>query len=79
VTAADAFRAIATAVRAAGRDIDTADALIAAIARARNAAVATRNRKHFVGLGLRLIDPWAVEHKTDEPTENGRGTPDAIK
>jgi hypothetical protein len=28
--------------------------------------VATRSRKHFVSLGL--IDPWAVEYKTDEPT-----------
>lgn len=32
--------------------------------------VATRSRTHFVSLGL--IDPWAVQYKTNEPTGNGR-------
>lgn len=33
--------------------------------------VAARSRKHFVSLGL--IDRWAAEYKTDEPTGTGRG------
>ncbi len=42
----------------AGRDPGTADSQIAAIALARGMALATRNTKHFAGLGVALIDPW---------------------
>ncbi|WP_419807239.1 type II toxin-antitoxin system VapC family toxin [Sphingomonas sp.] len=42
----------------AGRDPGTADAQIAATALTRDLALATRNTKHFAGLGLKLIDPW---------------------
>jgi hypothetical protein len=42
----------------AGRDPGTADTQIAATARARGLALATRNTKHFAGLGIELIDPW---------------------
>jgi len=42
----------------AGRNPGTADTQIAATARARGMALATRNVRHFKGLGLDLIDPW---------------------
>ena len=41
-----------------GRDPGTADTQIAATALAHGMALATRNVKHFDGLGLELIDPW---------------------
>ena len=34
------------------------DALIAAVAQANNATVVTRNTKHFVPLGVPVINPW---------------------
>ena len=43
---------------AQGRNPGTADTQIAATALARGMALATRNTKHFEGLGLTLIDPW---------------------
>jgi hypothetical protein len=42
----------------AGRNPGTADTQIAATALARGMPLATRNTKHFEGLGLELIDPW---------------------
>jgi hypothetical protein len=33
---------------------------IMAIATSRGAAVATRNRSHFEGCGIAVIDPWAA-------------------
>jgi len=42
----------------AGRNPGTADSQIAASALSRGMALATRNTKHFDGLGLRLVDPW---------------------
>lgn len=44
----------------AGRDPGTADTQIAATALSRGLALATRNTKHFEGLGLQLIDPWVA-------------------
>lgn len=44
--------------RAAGRPISQFDAQIAAIARHRGCALATRNVADFDGCGLELIDPW---------------------
>jgi predicted nucleic acid-binding protein len=46
-----------------GRGMKTgvADAMIAAIARARDASlIATRDLSHFEGCGVRLIDPWTA-------------------
>lgn len=43
----------------AGRNPGTADTQIAATALCRGFALATRNVRHFEGLGLQLIDPWA--------------------
>lgn len=57
--AAQAAGAIAADRRRVGRSIEIRDVLIAGIAAARKAALATRNVRHFEGLGLSLIDPWA--------------------
>lgn len=42
----------------AGRPVDFRDTVIAGIAIARRAAIATRNVKHFHGLKVPVIDPW---------------------
>jgi predicted nucleic acid-binding protein len=57
--AAREFADIAASRRRAGRPISEADARIAAIARSRGAALATRNVGDFAGCQLQLIDPWA--------------------
>ena len=57
--AAREFAEIAASRRRAGRPISEADARIAAIARSRGAALATRNVGDFAGCQLQLIDPWA--------------------
>ncbi|MGI9063356.1 MAG: hypothetical protein ACR2FQ_06055 [Pseudonocardiaceae bacterium] len=41
-----------------GRPITVADAQIAAICRARQSTLATRNTRDFEDTGLELIDPW---------------------
>ena len=56
--AAQAYAAIAAARRAAGRPISQFDCQIAAIARAHEAAVATRNIGDYEGCGIDVIDPW---------------------
>jgi len=57
--AARMFARIAAARRAMGRPIAQFDALIAAIARSRGAAVATRNAEDFAGCGVAVINPWS--------------------
>lgn len=57
--AAEAFADITVARSRAGRTIGVMDATIAAIAKARGAALATRNLRDFEGCGVNLIDPWA--------------------
>ena len=59
--AARAYAAIAAARRAAGRPAAQADCQVAAIARARGMAVATRNVRHFKYMGIDVIDPWEEE------------------
>jgi toxin FitB len=44
----------------AGRNISSLDGMIAAVALRHNAVLATRNTRHFDGLGLTLADPWAL-------------------
>jgi predicted nucleic acid-binding protein len=43
-----------------GRNPGTADTQIAAMALAKGMKLATRNVRHFEGLGLELIDPWTA-------------------
>ena len=57
--AARAYAEIAAARRAAGRPASQADVQIAAIARSRGMAVATRNIRDFDGMGIDSMDPWA--------------------
>lgn len=56
--AASAYAAIAAKRRAAGRPISQFDCQIAAIARAHEATVATRNTGDYEGCGIDVIDPW---------------------
>ena len=56
--AAQAYAEIAVARRRAGRPISQFDAQIAAIARSRDAGVATRNIADFEGCGIGVVDPW---------------------
>ena len=44
----------------AGRPVDMRDTQIAGIALARRATLATRNVKHFQGLSVPVVDPWAI-------------------
>jgi len=45
----------------AGRAVDLRDTLIAGIALARRATIATRNTKHFEGLDVPVVNPWDEE------------------
>ena len=44
--------------RRAGRIVDLRDTLIAGIAQARRATIATRNTRHFDGVDVPVVDPW---------------------
>jgi predicted nucleic acid-binding protein len=56
--AAALYARIASQRRRVGRPISHFDAQVAAIALARGAALATRNRRDFEGCGVKLFDPW---------------------
>lgn len=58
--AAVAAGAIAATRRRAGRSVEIRDVQIAGIAAARRASLATRNLRHFEGLGLSVVNPWSV-------------------
>lgn len=58
--AADAAARLAAERRHAGRPVDLRDTLIAGIALARRATIATRNTKHFEGLDVPVVDPWSA-------------------
>ncbi len=45
--------------RAVGRPVDFRDIEIAGIVAARRASLATRNARHFEGLGIKVVNPWA--------------------
>jgi len=66
--AAQAFVLVFLERRAAGRPISFADCQIAATARAQGAAIATRNTADFAGCGIAVIDPWAHQQGTREPS-----------
>ena len=56
--AARVFATLAAHRRARGRPINHADAQIAAIARAQDAKLATRNVADFEGCNVNVVDPW---------------------
>ena len=56
--AARAFSKIAVDRRALGKPVSHADAQIAAIARVRRAALATRNIEDFDDCGIAVVNPW---------------------
>ena len=56
--AAREYACIGAERKAAGRPISQFDCQIAAIARSRGAAVATRNVGDFQGCGIDVVDPW---------------------
>ena len=58
--AARAYADIAATRRSAGRIVAPADGQIAAIARARGMAVATRNVRDFEDTGIEVVDPWTA-------------------
>ncbi len=47
-----------------GRPVDMRDTLIAGIALARGATLATRNTRHFEDLPILVIKPWASSFNT---------------
>lgn len=58
VDAAAQYASLVVMRENAGLSVSMADAQIAAICLAHGASLATRNTKHFEGLGLTLINPW---------------------
>lgn len=58
--AAHSAARIAADRRREGRSVETRDVQIAGIAAARKAMIATRNVRHFEGLGSELINPWSA-------------------
>jgi len=56
--AADAAGTIAASRQRAGRTVEIRDVQIAGVASSRKATLATRNVRHFEGLGIRLVNPW---------------------
>ncbi len=43
-----------------GQSLSLADAQIASVCLAHGATLATRNQKHFAGLGLKIVNPWGA-------------------
>jgi len=59
--AAEQYAIIASVCERAGKPLAGFDALIAAVCRSRNAALATRNVPDFDGTGVEVINPWAPQ------------------
>lgn len=57
--AAELAAALAADRQRAGRSGDIRDTMIAGIALARRATIATRNLRHFSDLDVPVIDPWS--------------------
>jgi predicted nucleic acid-binding protein len=64
-TAAAWYATVVTDREQLGRPISVADAQIAAICRAHQATLATRNTKDFINTGIKLVDPW--HHRSHSP------------
>ena len=59
VNAATQAAELAAGRKARGRPVDMRDTLIAGIALARRATLATRNTRHFDDLSVAVVNPWA--------------------
>lgn len=73
---AEAASKVAAAQKRRSVDIDLGDHQIAGIALANRATLATRNTKHFEGLGTILVNPWTDQAQA--PTSNCSRRADAI-
>jgi predicted nucleic acid-binding protein len=60
-TAAEIYADLAVQRESSGRRLEGFDGLIAAIAGARGAAIATRNTNDFVGCGVTVVSPWEID------------------
>jgi predicted nucleic acid-binding protein len=58
-SAAETFASIAAGRRGSGRPSSQADAMIAAIAKSRDATLVTRNSADFLGCGIPVVNPWS--------------------
>lgn len=58
--AAGEAAALAAARQKVGRPVDLRDTLIAGIAVAHRATLATRNLRHFRDLDVQVVDPWTA-------------------
>jgi predicted nucleic acid-binding protein len=58
VSAAQQAAQIAAKLRATGSPVEIRDIEIAGIVAAHRGTLATRNTKHFVGTGIKIINPW---------------------
>ena len=58
--AAEATAALMAERRRAGRTGELRDSMIAGIAIARHAVLATRNTRHFADLPVAVVDPWSA-------------------
>lgn len=58
--AANQTAALMARRRREGRPAELRDSMIAGIAIARNATLATRNTRHFADLPIPVVDPWAA-------------------
>ncbi|WP_223849823.1 type II toxin-antitoxin system VapC family toxin [Bifidobacterium vespertilionis] len=65
IRAAVHYAAIVAQRREEGHPISVQDGMIAAIARANGASLATRNVKDFEGTGVKLINPWDADHEPE--------------
>lgn len=59
--AATSAAVLAADRRRAGRPVDVRETLMAGIALARHATLATRNVRHFADLKVPVVDPWTAE------------------
>lgn len=58
--AAEATAALMGARKLRGEQQDLRDSMIAGVALARRATLATRNLRHFADAGVALVDPWSA-------------------
>ena len=66
-TAAGEAAALAAARQKTGRSVDLRDTLIAGIALARRAALATRNVRHFTDVSVPILNPWSYRTSRQPP------------